>query len=67
MDGMVECVADCRGGPQASAHVEALANVNLMRDVLKVVAGIGHTLGDDISSDIPKMAEHINCFDDDTC
>lgn len=57
----------CRGGPQASAHVEALANVNLMRDVVKVAAGIGHTLGDDIASDIPNIAAHIHCFDDDTC
>lgn len=58
---------DLRGGPQASAHVEALANVNLMRDVVKVAAGIGHTLGDDIASDIPNIAAHIHCFDDDTC
>ncbi len=38
-----------------------------MRDVLKVVAGIGHTLEDDLSSDVPKIAEQIHCFDDDTC
>jgi hypothetical protein len=61
------CCVVCRGGPLASAHVEALSNVNLMRDVLKVVAGIGHTLGDDLSSDVPKIAEQIHCFDDDTC
>ena len=60
-------VSACRGGPLASAHVEALSNVNLMRDVLKVVAGIGHTLEDDLSSDVPKIAEQIHCFDDDTC
>ncbi|DBB08038.1 TPA: hypothetical protein ACH3X3_008242 [Trebouxia sp. C0006] len=58
---------DLRGGPLASAHVEALSNVHLMRDVLKVVAGIGHTLEDDLSSDVPKIAEQIHCFDDDTC
>lgn len=56
-----------RGGPLASAHVESLANVNLMTDVLKVAAGVGHTLGDDIYSDIPKIAANVHCFDDDTC
>ena len=57
----------CRGGPYASAHVEALANVNVMRDVVKVAAGMGHTLGDDIISDIASIAAQVNCFDDDTC
>ena len=38
-----------------------------MTDVLKVAAGVGHTLGDDVYSNIPKIAEHVHCFDDDTC
>lgn len=57
----------CRGGPLASTHVESLGNVNLMRDVVKVAAGVGHTLKDDISSTVPQIAAHIHCFDDDTC
>ena len=57
----------CRGGPLASAHVESLANVNLMTDVLKVVAGVGHTLGDAIYSGIANIAAQINCFEDNTC
>lgn len=57
----------CRGGPQASTHVESLGNVNLMRDVVKVAAGVGHTLKDDIHSKIPQIAAHVNCFDDNTC
>ena len=61
------CKMLCRGGPKASAHVEALANVNVMRDVLKVAAGVGHTLGDEIASDIPNIAALVNCFEDDTC
>lgn len=61
------CVACCRGGPLASTHVESLGNVNLMADVVKVAAGVGHILKDDIHSRIPEIAAHINCFDDDTC
>lgn len=57
----------CRGGPLASTHVESLGNVNLMRDVVKVAAGVGHTLKDDIYSTVSQIAAHINCFDDDTC
>ncbi|KAL3135758.1 hypothetical protein ABBQ32_007321 [Trebouxia sp. C0010 RCD-2024] len=58
---------DLRGGPLASTHVESLGNVNLMADVVKVAAGVGHILKDDIHSRIPEIAAHINCFDDDTC
>lgn len=38
-----------------------------MADVVKVAAGVGHTLKDDIYSKIPEIAARINCFDDDTC
>ena len=47
--------------------MESLGNVNLMRDVVKVAAGVGHTLEDDIHSSISQIAAHVNCFDDDTC
>lgn len=57
----------CRGGPLASSHVESLANVELMEDVLRVVAGMGHTLKDDITSDIAAIAEQVTCFDDGSC
>lgn len=39
----------------------------LMEDVLKVVAGMGHTLKDDITSDIAAIAEKVTCFDDNSC
>ena len=58
---------ECRGGPLASSHVEALANTDLMEDVLKVVAGMGHTLKDKIVSDIPSIAAQVTCFDDNSC
>ena len=57
----------CRGGPLASSHVESLANVELMEDVLKVVAGMGHTLKDAITSDIAVIADKVTCFDDNSC
>lgn len=60
-------ILGCRGGPLASTHVESLGNVNLMRDVVKVAAGVGHTLKDDVSSAVPQIAAHVHCFDDDTC
>ena len=47
--------------------MQGFANVNVMRDVLKVAAGVGHTLGDEIASDIPNIAAQVNCFEDDSC
>lgn len=41
--------------------------MELMEDVLKVVAGMGHTLKDDITSDIVSIAEQVTCFDDGSC
>lgn len=52
-----------RGGPRASEHVDILANVDMMTDVLKIAAGYGHELKDNITSQIATISESIQCFD----
>ena len=54
----------CRQGPRSSEHVDILANVDVMTDVLKIAAGYGHKLKDNITSNIVDIAAQIHCFDD---
>jgi phospholipid:diacylglycerol acyltransferase len=54
---------DLRQGPRSSEHVDILANVDVMTDVLKIAAGYGHKLKDNITSNIADIAAEIHCFD----
>jgi hypothetical protein len=49
----------CRGGPHSADHVDILSNVDLLTDVIKIVAGAGHELKDVIISDISRIADNI--------
>ncbi|KAJ1819799.1 phospholipid:diacylglycerol acyltransferase [Coemansia sp. RSA 2675] len=51
---------DIRGGAGASDHINILGNHDVTADMLRIVAGRGHTVEDQFSSDILKYAERIN-------
>ena len=55
--------AVCRGGPKSSEHVDILANVEVMEDVLKIAVGQGEDLEDSIVSRVPEIAANVHCFD----
>ena len=55
--------AACRGGPKSSEHVDILANVEVMEDVLKIAVGQGEELEDSIVSRVPEIAANVHCFD----
>ncbi|KAJ2745660.1 phospholipid:diacylglycerol acyltransferase [Coemansia sp. BCRC 34301] len=51
---------DIRGGAGASDHINILGNHDVTADMLRIVAGRGHTVEDQFSSDILKYAERIH-------
>ncbi len=50
----------CRGGPLSADHVDILSNVEVLADVLRIVAGRGHALQDQIVSNISQIAERVS-------
>ncbi|KAK9829180.1 hypothetical protein WJX72_004349 [[Myrmecia] bisecta] len=55
---------DLRGGPRSADHVDILAHVDVMVDVLKIAAGAGDELDDKILSEIDNIASRIDLNDD---
>ncbi|KAJ2160755.1 phospholipid:diacylglycerol acyltransferase [Coemansia sp. RSA 552] len=51
---------DIRGGAEAADHINILGNRDATADMLRVVAGKGHTLKDRFSSNIREYAERIH-------
>ena len=49
-------LADPRGGPHSADHVNILANVDLMGDVLAIAAGRGREVQDRFLSDVQAVA-----------
>lgn len=52
--------ACCRGGPAAAAHIDILGNDGLLMDVIRVAAGRGHELADELHSDIDRIAANVD-------
>lgn len=50
----------CRGGPAAAAHIDILGNDGLLMDVIRVAAGRGHELADELHSDIDRIAASVD-------
>ena len=55
--------AACRGGPKSSEHVDILANVEVMEDVLRIAVGHGEDMEDQVISRVPEIAANVHCFD----
>ncbi|KAJ2889572.1 phospholipid:diacylglycerol acyltransferase, partial [Coemansia aciculifera] len=51
---------DIRGGAGASDHINILGNYDVTADMLRIVAGRGHLVEDQFSSDILKYAERVD-------
>eukprot|EP00891_Asterochloris_glomerata_P002292 jgi/Astpho2/2292/e_gw1.00040.193.1_t len=54
---------DLRGGPKSSEHVDILANVEVMEDVLRIAVGHGEDMEDQVISRVPEIAANVHCFD----
>lgn len=53
-----------RGGPNTGDHVDILGRQSLNDLILRVAAGLGDGIGENIVSDILKYAEKVQVFDD---
>ena len=54
---------DVRGGPATADHVDILGNAALLADVLHIAAGETRELGDQVVSDIPRIAANVPLWD----
>lgn len=55
-----------RGGPKTADHVDILGRQNLNELILKVAAGRGDTITDNIVSNIRQYAEKVKVYDEDS-
>ena len=53
---MYEASCCCRGGPLSADHVNILANVDMLSDVLAIAAGRGADVEDRFLSDVRSVA-----------
>jgi phospholipid:diacylglycerol acyltransferase len=55
----VSVYRDVRGGPHTADHVDILGNAALLADVLHIAAGETGELGDQVHSDIARIAANV--------
>lgn len=53
-----------RGGPNTGEHVDILGRSSLNDLILKIAGGKGHLVEESVTSNITKMAEKVQLFDD---
>jgi phospholipid:diacylglycerol acyltransferase len=54
-----------RGGPNTGDHVDILGRTSLNEMILRIAAGRGHEIGDDVSSRIREYAGKVKIWDED--